>query len=438
MRRIGLMVAVVSGVVATLMLSRGITDPGNSPGWKEGFDIEVQEKNPWTFLKANADPAQFQFAIVSDRTGGHRAGVFSRAVRQINLLQPEFVMSVGDLIEGSRDMDTNRRQWAEFNGFVKQLQMPFFYVPGNHDANTVGASDTWKEIHGRRMYHFAYKGCLFVCINTSDEGAEDPRQDASYRTPRITEGQRKLVARALTQYPGARHTFLFMHHPVWNQKDLAKSGWLELEKLMGDRLYTAFCGHVHVFHKFIRNGRNLYQLATTGGGSSMRGAEYGEIDQVAWVTMKEKGPVISHIGLHGIYRDDLASIVTDEPGTQPRWNPATLNPVQGSVALKGKPGAGLLVVFTKVPEKAEEKPVVGNARTDAVGGFEVYGKGGAKGLPAGKYQVSFAPAPSLVSDADSREAAPVAGIPEKYRNPATTPILVDLRKDAGRFDFQLD
>ena len=80
MRRFALMSLAVFSVIATLMLSRGITDPGASPAVKEGFDIEVAEKNPWTSLKANTDPSQFQFAIVSDRTGAHRAGVFSREI----------------------------------------------------------------------------------------------------------------------------------------------------------------------------------------------------------------------------------------------------------------------------------------------------------------------------------------------------------------------
>ena len=57
------------------------------------------EKNPWIHLNLNNDPDHFQFAIVSDRTGGHRPGVFEDAVKKLNLLQPEFVMSVGDLIE---------------------------------------------------------------------------------------------------------------------------------------------------------------------------------------------------------------------------------------------------------------------------------------------------------------------------------------------------
>ena len=56
--------------------------------------------HPWSNLDFNNDPDNFQFAIVTDRTGGHRAGVFEDAIRKLNLLQPEFVISVGDLIEG--------------------------------------------------------------------------------------------------------------------------------------------------------------------------------------------------------------------------------------------------------------------------------------------------------------------------------------------------
>ena len=89
--------------------------------------IQVEAVNPWTHLQLANDPEDFQFAIVTDRTGGHRPGVFPDAVRKLNLLQPEFVMSVGDLIEGyTEDRAVLRTQWEEFVGFVDALDMPFF------------------------------------------------------------------------------------------------------------------------------------------------------------------------------------------------------------------------------------------------------------------------------------------------------------------------
>ena len=42
--------------------------------------IRVESLNPWTHLDLANDPEHFQFAIVTDRTGGHRPGVSTRAL----------------------------------------------------------------------------------------------------------------------------------------------------------------------------------------------------------------------------------------------------------------------------------------------------------------------------------------------------------------------
>src|SRR6266436_207461 len=99
------------------------------------MQVDIEKRNPWTNLRWNNDPDTFHFAIVSDRTGGHRARIFSQAVDQLNLLQPSFVVSVGDLIEGyTKDKNVLAEQWKEMHGYVNKLQMPFFYVAGNHDV----------------------------------------------------------------------------------------------------------------------------------------------------------------------------------------------------------------------------------------------------------------------------------------------------------------
>jgi len=45
-------------------------------------------------------------------------------------------------------------------------------------------------------------------------------------------------------------------------------------------------------------------LATTGGGSKLRGRAFGEFDQVAWVTMTDHGPRIANLLLDGIWNED--------------------------------------------------------------------------------------------------------------------------------------
>ena len=101
---------------------------------------------PWTGLNINDKPGQFQFVVVTDRTGGPRPGIFEKGVEKINLLQPEFVMSVGDLIQGyTTDTIEINRQWDEFTGFVDKLEMPFFFVPGNHDITNPVMEQIWKK-----------------------------------------------------------------------------------------------------------------------------------------------------------------------------------------------------------------------------------------------------------------------------------------------------
>src|SRR5437899_1547307 len=106
---LGLALAVLVAAAA-LSNSQGPAAKTNIPD----LQVEVEEKNPWTNLRLNNAPRDFRFAIVSDRTGGHRAKIFSKAIERLNLLQPEFVISVGDLIEGySEEKDKVQAQWKE-------------------------------------------------------------------------------------------------------------------------------------------------------------------------------------------------------------------------------------------------------------------------------------------------------------------------------------
>ncbi|MCK5278807.1 MAG: hypothetical protein KAK04_09715, partial [Cyclobacteriaceae bacterium] len=57
-------------------------------------DVETELK-PWTNLEFYNDPSNFQFALVSDNTGSSRQGIFDLAVKKLNMMMPEFVLSVG-------------------------------------------------------------------------------------------------------------------------------------------------------------------------------------------------------------------------------------------------------------------------------------------------------------------------------------------------------
>jgi len=251
------------------------------------------EQEPWTGLDLNNDPNQFHFVIVSDRTGGARPGIFESAVDKANLLQPEFVMSIGDLIEGDEtDAAKVDAQWTEFKGIVGRLEMPFFLVPGNHDMKSGMMVDEWRRRFGPIYYHFRYRDVLFLCLNTEDPPASH-----------MSDAQAEYVRKALDENQDARWTLVFMHKPLWDMKDTG--GWEKIETLLQGRPYTVFTGHRHDYMKFTRHDHKYFVFATTGGSSKLRGAAEGEFDHVVWVTMTQDGPRIANLLLDGILDENV-------------------------------------------------------------------------------------------------------------------------------------
>jgi predicted phosphodiesterase len=288
-------------------------------------DVKTGPK-PWTsqeFLKDSL----FRFAIVADRCGGSRTGVFETAVGKLNLLQPEFVMCVGDNIEGyTSKEDEILKEWDEFSTILRRLEMPFFFVAGNHDVASKNEIRIWEEKFGPRYYSFIYHDTLFLCLDTQDKSGLNPEskdQDA----PNLTEEQIAWAEKAIRQHGRVRWTFVFMHKPLWlydehdtnntpalMHSELAKSkntGFGRIEAALKGRDYTVFAGHTHIYTHYRRNGHDYINLCTTGGVLSSEknphpvGEQYGKVDLCTWVTMTPYGPRFANLTLDGILPVDF-------------------------------------------------------------------------------------------------------------------------------------
>lgn len=260
------------------------------------FAFGLTAQIPVTDRPFNNGEDVFRFAIISDRTGGMRPGIFEDAVDKLELLQPEFVMSVGDLIEGfTEDPAVWTAQWDEFEPIAERLSMPFYFVAGNHDITNEALLKVWKERRGDPWYDFIYKDVLFLVLHTEDiiGGGIGPAQIAYARE-------------TLHKHANVRWTLVFCHRPLWLNPE--GTGYDAFDEALGDRNFTVFSGHYHHYLKDESDRMRRYILATSGGGSGMRGHVVGEFDHVTWVTMKAGGPEVVHLGLDGIIPDD---IVTD-------------------------------------------------------------------------------------------------------------------------------
>lgn len=197
--------------------------------------------------------------------------------------------------------------------------------------------DLWLERYGRSYYHFKYKDVLFIAMDTNDgDGVMFSDEQINY------------VKSALADNQDVRWTLLFMHHPIWNFSDY--NGFAEIEESLADRPYTVFAGHTHRYFKSVRQNRNYYVLATTGGGTRLRGPRVGEFDHVTWVTMTDRGPELVHLQLSGIIDGDVLTPET-APLAMALNNAARLE----SISLKGDSGSERLIlrIDNTLPENYE-------------------------------------------------------------------------------------
>jgi hypothetical protein len=255
-------------------------------------------QTPVTNKPVNAGPGLFRFAILPDRTGGNRPDVFESAIAKLNLLQPEFVLTTGDLIDGyTTDPKVWTAQWEEFDRLVNQLDMQLYYVPGNHDISNPLMLEAWRQRHGTPWSSFVYQNVLFLILHTED------RPFGGLGAEQIAWVKQTLAAQA-----GVRWTVVVMHRALWRQSNQA--GFEQVRAALKGRPFTVFASHDHVYLKSSVDGMNAYVVATAGGVSAMRGVDFGEFDHITWVTMKPDGPHVANLALDGILPDDVVTEAT--------------------------------------------------------------------------------------------------------------------------------
>ncbi len=296
-----------------------------SPASKFQHNV-IEGPAPWTSRSFELEVEDFTFAIISDLNGGEREGVYSTAVSQLNRLDPTFVLSVGDLIDGgTEDSLQLAKEWDSFDARTSKLNMPFFYLGGNHDLTNPGMREFWKNRFGPRYYHFVYEDVLFLMMDSEDYSEkrmleiyharaealkimageiEGNYEESEYynmperKTGGMSNEQLSYFENVLKQYPKVKWTFVLMHKPLWLRED--DKGLGKLETLLSKRNYTVINGHVHSFSHRIRNNMDYIILGTTGG--SQDHTDSLAFDHITLVRMAKK-PVITHIKMAGILNE---------------------------------------------------------------------------------------------------------------------------------------
>ena len=220
----------------------------------------------------------FGFVIFGDRTGGPDEGiqVLIDAVDDTNLLDPDLVMTVGDLVQGYNNAEQWLAQTAEFRQVMSKLRMPWFPVAGNHDIYWRGANRPTNEHEGRFEEHFGplwyafdHKDCRFIILYTDEPApGTDKRAYTQPECQKISEEQFGWLKSALEGAQDARHIFVFAHHPRWLKDRYKGSDWDRVHEILAanGNVRAVFAGHIHrMRYDGKRDGIDYYTLAATGG-----------------------------------------------------------------------------------------------------------------------------------------------------------------------------
>jgi hypothetical protein len=248
---------------------------------------------------------RFSFAVIPDRSGNIRPGIFRRIAQQVELLSPDFAVFIGDAIEicngpESDDLiETLNSEWDEFFDELSEISRPVYLTPGWHDYKSELHAQIYQERVGPGRYSWNYQGCHFIVLNCYEAALRG--ETSKHGVWKLGTDQLDWLALDLSISASASHTFIFIHafyESVERQ---------ELIDLLGNRKFTIISGSSHCYRKQSFSGATYYQLATAGGYSSLDGIGNGTVDHFTWVTIDGEDCKMSNILIDSVLPDDFCT-----------------------------------------------------------------------------------------------------------------------------------
>lgn len=122
-------------------------------------DIHVHGRNISAFMEKQTDKG-----IAKDG----RPVFFERAIDEVNLIRPDFVVLLGDFIRAQKAPGDYQKEFDWFYQTLTRFEVPVFALPGNHDlyVNEVDGIRVWEENLGPLYYSFDFRDCHFTAANT--------------------------------------------------------------------------------------------------------------------------------------------------------------------------------------------------------------------------------------------------------------------------------
>jgi len=194
----------------------------------------------------------FTFAVIGDRAGRPVDGIFEKNLSKILEKKPDFIIQLGDIL-----VESNDKEYEYVKNLFKNVYIPIYFVPGNHDLKGDPGGKKFQAFTGRPLYYyFDFENARFIILNNS--------------SGKLGKDQKQWLVDVLKN-TDKKYKFVFMHQPVISPGIFFlfhKADPIESKELMQIfekyKVNYVFSGHIHMYYRKIINNV-VYIISGIGG-----------------------------------------------------------------------------------------------------------------------------------------------------------------------------
>ena len=244
-------------------------------------------------LRQEPSPRVQRIAILPDRTTGRDWGLpyLDAAVEDLNIVRPDAVFNVGDMIQGyTTDPARWEREATEYLARVGRIGANFYPTAGNHDVisgTRTAGDDAFATMYRKRFGPLWYSVELelaTVLVLFSDEALDG-------RTMRVGDEQLAWLASALERAKERGVAIIaLMHRPLWRYRQVEWETRVQplLEQAGVD---AVIAGHFHSMQRDPDVGGVQYHILGTCGGMIDQPPLAGQLQHLTFVDLVADGQV---------------------------------------------------------------------------------------------------------------------------------------------------
>lgn len=208
----------------------------------------------WTAAYSGGSDGTFRFAILGDRTGEAVPGVWEEVWRETDADHPDFVITVGDTIQGGDDATVDREWQEQLRILAPYRKYRIFFTPGNHDVWSLDSAEAFEKYAKHPLhYGFDYKQAHFTVLDNSRSDSLSAEELAFLRNDLQAHAKQPLK-------------FVFSHRPSWILQVVLGNSHFPLHELAKEYgVHYVIAGHIHQMLHFELDGITYLSMASAGG-----------------------------------------------------------------------------------------------------------------------------------------------------------------------------